>query len=72
MKFQSYDICNPISAYVKRGSLTWRFDCLLNTIAKLSISCIPGITRARVWTHGILAYRIDVTGMGTSGTFIQV
>ena len=42
------------------------------TIAGFSISCVPGITRACVWTRVILANGIGVTGMGTSGTFIQV
>ena len=31
----------------------------------------PSITRAFVWTHGILPYGINVTAMGTSGTYIH-
>ena len=74
MQFQSYDMCSSIWAYasLRRGGRTWRINCISNTIAGFSISCVPSITRAFVWTHGILANRIDVTGMGTSGTFVQV
>ena len=74
MQFQNYDMCSSISAYVSfsRGGRTWRINCISNTIAGFSVSCVPSITRAFVWTHGILANGIDVTGMGTSGTFIQV
>ena len=74
VQFQSYDMCSSISTYgsLRRGGRTWRINCISNTIARFSISCVPSITRAFVWTHGILANGIDVTGMGTSGTFVQV
>ena len=74
VQFQSYDICNSMATYgsLRRGGGTWRINFISNTIARFSISCVPSITRAFVWTHGILANGIDVTGMGTSGTFIQV
>ena len=74
VQFQSYDMCSSMSAFAsrRRGGRTWRINCISNTIAGFSISCVPSITRACVWTHGILANGIEVTGMGTSGTFIQV
>ena len=69
-----YDMCSSMSTYgsLRRGGRTWRINCISSTIARFSISCVTGITRAFVWTHGILTYGIDVAGMGTSGTFIQV
>ena len=72
--FPSYDMCSSMSTYgsLRRGGRTWRINCISNTIAGFSISCVPSVTRAFVWTHGILANGINVTGMGTSGTFIQV
>ena len=67
MQFQSYDMCSSISAYasLRRGGRTWRINCISNTIAGFSISCVPSITRAFVWTPGILANGIDVAGKGT-------
>ena len=72
--FHSYVIGNSTSPYgsLRRGGGTWRINFISNSIARFSIYCVPSITWAFVWTHGILTYGIDVTGMGISGTFIQV
>ena len=69
VQFQSYDMCSSMSTYgsLRRGGRTWRINCISNTVARFSISCVPSITRTFVWTHGILANGIDVTGMGTRG-----
>ena len=73
-QFQSYDMCSSASRLMGRlGKVDTHGGSTVSQIPLQDSVHLPSITRAFVWNHGILAYGIDVTGMGPtcSGTFIN-